>query len=138
MQRYCDTTTVDYFRNVALVESLREPLRDTVKRGDPEEIEKLIAQGADIHGPGEAKRTPLLLVAVKRGHVDAVRLLLDKGADVSETTLMMGYTPLQIAAKDGTTDLIETLLAHGADVNAGGKTPLYFAAICRGGKKGSR
>ena len=128
VQRYCDTTTVDYFRNVALVESLREPLRDAVKRGDPKEIKQLIAQGADIHGPGEAGRTPLLLVAVKKGHIDAARLLLDKGADVSETTPFMGYTALQIAAKDRNTDLIETLLAHGANVNAGGKTPLYFAA----------
>jgi ankyrin repeat protein len=128
VQRYCDTTTVDYFRNVALVESLREPLRDAVRHGNPEEIEQLIAQGADIHGPGEARRTPLLLVAVKKGHIDAARLLLDKGADVSETTPFMGYTALQIAAKDRNTDLIETLLAHGANVNAGGKTPLYFAA----------
>ncbi len=127
-KRYCDSTTIDYFRHVALVESLREPLRDAVTRGDPEEVEKLIAQGADIHGPGEARRTPLLLVAVKRGHVATTQLLLEKGVDVSATTRWMGYTALQLAAKDGNAALIETLLAHGANVNAGDKTPLYFAA----------
>ena len=127
VQRYCDTTTIDYYRNRALIESLRTPLREAVERGDLARIEQLIAQGADVN-----RRPSLLLVALRPGYDrDVVQLLLENGADVDERSFW-GYTTLYLAVKHRDTELVKILLAHGANVNAFGNSEVLYLAASNG------
>ena len=125
VQRYCDTTTIDYYRNLALIESLRKPLREAVERGDLARIEQLIAQGADVN-----RRPSLLLAALRPGYDrDVVKLLLENGADVDERSFFWGYTTLYVAVKNRDTELVKMLLVHGVNVNAfGNRQVLHLAA----------
>jgi hypothetical protein len=124
VQRYCDTTTIDYYRNRALIESLRTPLREAVERGDLARIEQLIAQGADVN-----RRPSLLLAALRPGYDrDVVKLLLENGADVDERSFW-SYTTLYFAVKNRDTELVKMLLVHGVNVNAfGNRQVLHLAA----------
>ena len=124
VQRYCDTTTTDYYRNRALIESLRAPLREAVERGDLARIEQLIAQGADVN-----RRPSLLLAALRPGYDrDVVKLLLENGADVDERSFW-SYTTLYFAVKNRDTELVKMLLVHGVNVNAfGNRQVLHLAA----------
>ena len=129
-QRYCDTSAIDYYRKMALVESLRKPLRKAVERKDLAMIEQLIAQGADVN------RLPsLLLAALSPGYAgydrNVVKLLLENGADANEKSFW-GPPALYIAVKNRDTDLVKMLFAHGANVNAWGNGGMLHLVVSRG------
>jgi len=97
--------------------------------GNIQQIEQLLAEGADIDMADESGASPLHL-AVSHNQREATELLLAKGANVDTTD---GYlqTPLHLAARYGYGDLLESLLAHRAKLdvrNDAGATPLYIAA----------
>jgi len=103
-------------------------LHSAAGRGDTEDIEKLLALGADVDGR-EGNGSTALHWAVWAGHTDASRLLLERGARAGAQD-DGGTTSLHLAAFRGDKEAMELLLAHGADPNAkdkGGITPLHDA-----------
>ncbi|MGB2866682.1 MAG: ankyrin repeat domain-containing protein [Sedimentisphaerales bacterium] len=119
-------------------------LFEAVKKGDIEQVKKLIAEGADVNETedlGQVKWTPLI-AAASGGDVQVVKVLLENGAKV-DATESHGYTPLYYALwTDGndSEELVRALIASGADVNKrspGDKSypPLVFAIWIREGRE---
>ena len=82
---------------------------------DASEIEKAIANGADINLPGPGGRTPLFQ-AVLGGHEISVRTLLKHGGDpnIPEKS---GFTVMHGAAFRGRANLIKLLADQGVPIN---------------------
>jgi len=101
------------------------------RKGDRNEVIRLLDQGTDINARGGARRTALMFAAML-GQVDVVKALLDKGADVNAKD-KYGGTPLMGAATwDDNVEVLKLLLDRGADVNAKDKygiTPLMVAVL---------
>ena len=101
------------------------PIHDAAKAGDIEQLEQLLAQGADINQGGLA--TPLYY-AINTEHGEAARFLVERGADVNAPSTW--GAPLHAAAAGGMTDIVTLLLDRGADPNVRWQemTPLHLAA----------
>ena len=135
-----------------------EKLTNTVKFGTPEELSKLIAEGADIQlrdeyghsalysayylkrldnaeilmssGLDFADASEKMICGVYVQSEDLIRGAVDSGAD-PDFLYMSEYTALHEAAETGLTDSIRFLLDSGADIEARdkfGMTPLQLAA----------
>lgn len=106
-------------------------LMSASKKGRKEEVESLLAQGADINAKDGSGKTPLML-ASQTGHKDIVELLIDKGADVNvKVKESGGTTALILATFNSRKDIVELLLSRGADVNGKndqGTTALILAS----------
>ncbi|WP_353284266.1 ankyrin repeat domain-containing protein [Wolbachia endosymbiont (group A) of Lasioglossum fulvicorne] len=114
------------------------------KRGDINEVKRLISEGADVNIV-EDLHTPLYWAA-KNGHFNIVEVLLDNGAYVDGVNYSMERdvltllqekeaeyckSSLHLAARLGKLEAVEGLLEKKANVNAQndtGKTPLHVAA----------
>lgn len=83
--------------------------------GDVVSLQRLIADGGNIHETDVMGGTPLYYAA-KNGHLKAVMLLLQHGAHVDATT-SKGYTPLMVAAADNFHDVVKVLLDNGANAD---------------------
>ena len=116
---------------------LREDFLDACARGKPDEVEKLIASGADIHDYNGGRTA--LYYAVLSNNLETVRVLLDHGADVNARVKgvnggfndFSGTTPLLIAAQRHFSAIANALLDYGADVRVAdnsGLTALHYAA----------
>jgi ankyrin repeat protein len=106
-------------------------LHQASERNDLAEMERLIAEGADLNArshENDGGRVPLE-DAIEYGHLEAVKLLLDKGAEVNVRN-RYGGTPLKLAVVMGYQDIVQALLDHGADTNARDYygTPVDWAA----------
>jgi ankyrin repeat protein len=104
-------------------------LHQAAAAGNLEQVQKLLAQGADIHAKDEDGRTPLHRAAW-HARKDVVEVLLARGANVNEAD-GSGQTPLHSAANSASKHVSELLLAHGARIDArdkAGNTPLHAAA----------
>ena len=101
-------------------------------RGQKEEIEWLIVEGADLNARDNQGDTALMSAAIK-GHSEIVALLLANGADVHAKD-NAGNTALIDASKyarESTSEVLALLVEHGAEVNAKnkyGETALMNAA----------
>jgi beta-lactamase regulating signal transducer with metallopeptidase domain len=95
--------------------ALDRALLEAVETGDLEEVNEIIAAGANvnaaIHGDGSA-----LIVAAKKADMRLVRRLIDAGADVNLGVEGDG-SPLIQAGYRGRLDIASLLLDEGADVN---------------------
>ena len=103
-------------------------LHDAAAKGNLNEVERLIAEGAKVNAKDKGGNTPLHS-AVINGHATVAALLIAKGAKVKAKN-KAGYTPLHAAAYQGEKTLAELLIAKGAKVNVEGKygqTPLNLA-----------
>ncbi len=104
------------------------PLGWAIIRGHKEEVESLIARGADVNAKNKGGDTPLKLAATS-GQKEVVELLIAKGADINAKD-NNGDTTLANAVKYDKREMAELLIAKGADVNAknnDGYTPLHNA-----------
>ena len=101
-----------------------DPLHDAVKNRNLEEVNRLIAAGADVNAKeDEFGATPLHFAS--RDYI--VEALLAAGANVNAKD-NNGHTPLHLASVNSLNDIAAVLLIAGADVNArnnSGWTPLY-------------
>lgn len=111
---------------------LNKDLFKAIEEGTIEDVQRLLADGADIDAKGvlwgSSGATPLT-VALAKGKTDIATLLIRKGADVKAKD-RLGYTALWFAARNGLLEMASLLLERGAEVNvpAQGQTPLFRAA----------
>lgn len=92
------------------------PLRKAAAKGDMAEVERLLAQGADINEEGHDGGWPLPLgEAASVGNLEMMEFLLDKGADVNAKN-SFGSTALMYAARACQPEAVRLLLERGADL----------------------
>jgi ankyrin repeat protein len=105
-------------------------LLDAVRRGDVQEVARLLAAGADPNVRDPDGDAPLH-IAAEQCNADIAELLLKHGADPNARD-NQGKTPLHRAVWERCGAVVELLLKHGADPNArtdAGVTLLHSAAI---------
>ena len=105
----------------------------TVRSGDRQAVEKLIAADPEIVNATDAAGSTALHHAAGFGTLETVKLLLDKGAEVDAKN-RRSSTPLHWAIHDEAR--VRLLLSHGAAINAKqieDRTPLYQAAVLANG-----
>ncbi|MFB3045614.1 MAG: ankyrin repeat domain-containing protein, partial [Acidiferrobacterales bacterium] len=109
---------------------LAAPLYGAVRRGDLEEVKRLIAKGAFVPTSDIKKATPLEL-AVSLGHTAMAEWFITQGGTNVQAKDNHGDTLLHLAAINGHAEMAAMLLTHGAKVGAInniGDTPLHEAA----------
>jgi ankyrin repeat protein len=92
--------------------TLNDELLDAVFVRDVEEIQRLLARGADPDAWDEDRCTPLMMATVE-GDVEIARLLLEAGADPNLVD-NDGWTALDVAMYRRSLDLVWLLLQYGA------------------------
>jgi beta-lactamase regulating signal transducer with metallopeptidase domain len=96
-------------------DALDRALLETVEDGDLDEINRILAAGANVNAaiPGDGNA---LIVAVRRGDIRIVRRLIEAGADPNLGVEGDG-SPLIQAAQGGHLAIATLLIDQGADVN---------------------
>jgi ankyrin repeat protein len=97
--------------------------------GYPQEIKRLVLEGADVFSETETGGTALIF-AVSNNKTQAAKMLIEYGSDVNKVT-KLGETPLLIAIKNQNEELAEALIRARADINAADRfdaTPLHYAS----------
>ncbi|MBQ9419431.1 MAG: ankyrin repeat domain-containing protein [Synergistaceae bacterium] len=115
-------------KNHQPTDNINFQLLDLCKSGTPEEIAKLIEDGANVNTTSHNSTTPLM-TAAQYNTLETVRTLLSNNADVNLQN-KMGNTALHFAAAYSTPEVISELINAGANVdvaNSKGKTPRDFA-----------
>jgi hypothetical protein len=113
-----------------------------VEAGDRQEVERLLAAGADPNALipsknalGMAESKTSLGQAAKRGNVEVVQMLLEAGAD-PDLANSNGFRPLMAAASVGRLAVLRLLLQVGAQIESpdpcDGSTAFHYA--CFGGQ----
>lgn len=106
------------------------PLIQAAMEGKQTEVEKLIAEGADLNAKTPGGLTALHW-AVIRGHFGIVKTLVEKKADLTVKT-PSGMTPLDEALVRGRLNVVKLLDEHGVNVtsefNQAGDLPIHTAA----------
>jgi len=98
--------------------------------GRLEDVEELLAAGADANRQTSSGATPLY-IAVRQGHAEVAELLLRYGA-CADSAMQDGSAPLFIAAWHGHLGAVRVLLHGCAQVNqttGTGAAPLFAAAM---------
>lgn len=107
-----------------------ESLRDAVLRGDAEEVERMLGEGADPEGADGLQWCHLHL-ACRQGSARVVEALLRHGANPMARTLSHRL-PTHFASFHNNVDALRVLLASGAvhvgEGNLYGRSHLYIAA----------
>ncbi|XP_047101651.1 ankyrin-1-like [Schistocerca piceifrons] len=125
-----DNAIVSRMRSLPPEEKGRK-LIESARAGAVQELQALVAAGADVNAWDEEKRTALQWAGMG-GHVEAVRSLLESGAEVGIRNIRQN-TPLHAVAVAGHAAVIRLLTSYSADPNARGnlgRTPLHWAACC--------
>lgn len=89
---------------------------DAIGSDNEADIEKLLAEGADINKQQTGSDQSPLMHAVLMGKIKAVKYLLKKGADVNVAE-RDGYTPMHGAGFQGRAEIAKVLIDHGVPVN---------------------
>lgn len=111
------------------ITSSKEAFITQIKEGQLQNVQFLLAKGADVNVQNDRGQTPLM-VAASFGHEDITRVLLEYGAKIN-THCHDGQTALIAAAIRGFDRLVQMLVMSGANVDEGvrcGKVALSQAA----------
>lgn len=100
--------------------TVQSELVEAIRKGDRDEIGRLLGSGAYPNEVDPEFKTPVLTWAARYGDPQIIKQLLDKGADVNARD-RDGYTALHSAAFLGHFRAVEILVQSGADANALGK-----------------
>jgi len=101
-----------------------------VRGGSADDLQLLVAAGADVAATDADGRSALYLAA-QQGHVQAIVPLCCARANCDQVN-KKGGTPLWIACQNGHLRCVEAVLQQGADVNKAresGSTPLHAASL---------
>ncbi len=90
-----------------------------------DQIDLLLANGANINLVKKDGTTPLMLAAAKSDNLQLVQTLLKMGANVNDQS-ETGLTALSYAVNQGNEDVVDALLSEGADIHTG-RNPLLIA-----------
>lgn len=113
------------------------PLHIAARRGDIDEIHRLLDEGADVNEPSSGHKgsgTTALHLAAAGGHIEVMDELLKRGANIEARTRGgCGWTPLHSAAKERKKKAIRFLVENGAflpeDLTDGRfNPPLHYCA----------
>ena len=96
-------------------DTLNTSLRHAARQGLLQDVQKLLAEGAQVDAPAAYGHTALLYAALY-GHTRVVRELLANGAAVNRTDYD-DNTPLMMAAQNCNNRTVAALLGAGASVN---------------------
>ena len=140
----------DHIRKIKL--NSDKPLILAARKGDFEEVKRLVEKGADVNVKDVALNTPLI-AAVTVNHTEMVKYLLEKGASVEDKDYDFSYSyssfygnvsydfhcyessVLFIATYNGNYEVAKMILDRGADVNdingSEKRTALYEAALLK-------
>ncbi|GAB0201092.1 GA-binding protein subunit beta-2 [Grus japonensis] len=94
---------------------LGKRLLEAARKGEDDEVRKLMARGAPF--TTDWLGTSPLHLAAQYGHYSTAEVLLRAGVSRDART-KVDRTPLHMAAADGHTHIVELLIRNGADVNA--------------------
>jgi hypothetical protein len=87
---------------------------DAVRRGSIDQLQRLLASGADIDARDGHGQTALMLAA-REGHAKVVEWLVDHGAALDHTA-KYGLSALMLAVIGGRSDAVRILAAAGANL----------------------
>jgi ankyrin repeat protein len=105
-------------------------LRNAIRLGNDQDVEKAIAANVDLEVPDEFRNTALH-DAVRWNHLGILERLVDVGANLNIQN-RNGDSPLHFAAFCGFAEVLQALVSAGANrniVNHKGETPLHIAVI---------
>ena len=103
-------------------------LHDAIRRNDVDEVQLLLANGADVHSVDE-KNWTALHTAILMNQPEIVKILISHGSDLEKQTDDQ-CTPLHLAAMLGNIEIAKILLQNSANINAKGeygRSPLIAA-----------
>lgn len=92
------------------------PLNEAARKGQVEEVARLIKAGADVNARDKVMQSTALYCALDSGKTEIIDLLLQAGADINAKDIV-GCTPLNYAVRSRTPDMALYLIDKGADVN---------------------
>lgn len=127
---------VDVTKSCASSESVDErenvpPLFEAVEHAQPEILELLRANGANVCAARDAQGRSLLHCAAMFGSLKCFNVVFPHCAESVDTSDRQGNTPLHYASEFGRLEIAKLLLSAGADANARNErrvTPLHLAA----------
>jgi len=96
-----------------------------VHRGSIDELQRLVAGGADVDARDEHGQTALMLAAVE-GHGHVVEWLVEHGAALDHAA-KYGLSALMLAVVNGHVDVVRILVRRGADLALRGTGAPGFA-----------
>lgn len=99
---------------------LAQDMLDMARRGDTEELARLIDAGVPVDMADSAGNT-LLMLAAYNGNPGTAQALIERGADVDRLN-DRGQSPLAGVVFKGEDEVVAVLLAAGADPDAGTPT----------------
>jgi len=105
------------------------PLYYAVRYRQPQLVQELVANGADVNKPINQNKLPALHGALQVRSHQLLTTLLQCGANPNQEN-EFGITPLHIAVSSGDIKVIKALVESGADINLAdkqGNTPLHHA-----------
>jgi len=97
--------------------SNNDHLNIACRKGDTDEVDRLIAEGVNLNGVDRWGNSALMRAA-NAGHTDLVAKLISSGANVNQLATRDQWTALMNGACEGFTDCCKLLIEAGAELDA--------------------
>jgi uncharacterized protein len=105
--------------------NMTQEWKDAVRRGSIDELQHLVATGADVDARDGHGQTALMLAAVE-GHDHVVEWLVERGA-VLDHTAKYGLSAVMLGVVNGHVDVVRALVRTGANLGLRGTGAPGFA-----------